>query len=695
MLFLFSASFFSQTLKLRELNSISFKGNEHIPAHQLKSVLFSTETPNPLSKFLFEISPSLGNPPVYFDSLLLAKDVKNLLNFYKSQGYFKTKIRYVIDTHPDYVNVVFVINERERSRFGKVIKKGYEKIPEKFRKEIYSEFTIDSTMYFSSELINKFKTVTLNVLQDNGYYASRFGKTKAVIDTNKNRVDVTFLLELGERYKIGKVGINLQETEYSYVDSSLIDEIINIRSGEWYNKTKISQAEVRLFRTDLFNSSMIQYGKIDSVNNRIPLDVRVSLKLRNDISPEIIANNEDNVFNLGFSLGYTRRNFFGGARKLNLQVSATIQDPIALFQNIGSIDSAFYGYTDIRLGVEQPFLFGKPIYTKLESYYTLQNRRDEYYSQIYGIRLLLDFALPRFVFFDGLTTFVRSENSTYHYKEDYVYNLFRNYVISTVPIDEQQQVLDSLENSDLSNYQSTGQNFFIGGDVVKNTTDDFRFPTKGYSLSLHLEDGNNLLALMKNIFSAPFNRPQYVKAIVNTVFYPDKLSTYSSAFGIKFKVGEIYLFSGSKDEIPLDERLYAGGSNSVRGWRNRELVPSNSTINIDASNPNDLEAILLQNFTPGGFSLIEGTFEYRKKLIGDFGGALFMDYGNTWLDFSDFRWDDIAVALGFGFRYYTSFFPIRFDFGFKFYDPRDRRSFFNKAVIPETFNFHLGIGEAF
>ncbi len=686
---------FPQTLRLRELKSINFEGNSNIPDHQLQSVIFSKESPGAISKFLFELSPSLGNPPVYFDSLLVEKDIKNLISYYKSEGFFKVKIKDKIKRTEETVELTFVISEGPRSRFGKINKIGFEKIPEPLKPQVDDVFKIDSTMYFSANIIREITSNVLSILQDNGFYSAQFAKTKALIDTTRNTVDVTFNLNLGERYKISEVSVEKNETEYSYVDENLIKEIVDIHKNEWFNKSKISEAEARLYRTDLFSSSMIQIGKIDSSQLAIPLKVKASVKPRNDIAPEIIANNEDNVFNFGFSLGYTRRNFLGGARKLNLQASATLQDPVSFFSNLGSIDSSFYGYGDLRLGIEQPFLFGKPIYTKLETYYTLQNRRNEYYSQIYGVRLTMDFSLPKYVFFNGLTAFVRAENSTYHYKEDYVYGLFENYINATLPPGEREDALDSLKNTDLSNFQSSGQNFYIGGDGVRNTTNDFRFPTKGYSLSLHLEDGNNLLALLKKLFNSDFERPQYAKTIVNFVYYLQKFSTYTSTLGFKIKVGAIHLFKGNREEIPLDERLYAGGSNSVRGWRNRELVPTNSRLNIDASKPTDLEAILLQNFTPGGFALLEGSLEYRKKLIGDFGGTVFADYGNTWLDFNDFRWDDIAVAIGFGLRYYTDFFPIRFDFGFKFYDPYDKRSFFKKSIFRETFNFHLGIGEAF
>jgi outer membrane protein insertion porin family len=210
-----------------------------------------------------------------------------------------------------------------------------------------------------------------------------------------------------------------------------------------------------------------------------------------------------------------------------------------------------------------------------------------------------------------------------------------------------------------------------------------------------LEDGNNLLKAVSSLFSSEFKRPRYIKAIANATYYPELLSTYRTTLGLRLKVGEIYLINGNYSDIPLDERLYAGGSNSVRGWRNRELVPVNSSVSLRTTNPNDLEAILLRNFSPGGFSLLEGSMEYRAKLFGNFGGVVFTDWGNTWIDFKYFRWDEIAVAGGFGIRYYTSFFPIRFDFGFKLYDPGYRKSFFKKRTLPETFTFHIGIGEAF
>ena len=46
-----------------------------------------------------------------------------------------------------------------------------------------------------------------------------------------------------------------------------------------------------------------------------------------------------------------------------------------------------------------------------------------------------------------------------------------------------------------------------------------------------------------------------------------------------------------------------------------------------------------------------------------------MDYGNVWETHSDFKIEQIAIAIGFGLRYNIFIGPVRVDFGFKLFDP--------------------------
>jgi outer membrane protein assembly factor BamA len=72
--------------------------------------------------------------------------------------------------------------------------------------------------------------------------------------------------------------------------------------------------------------------------------------------------------------------------------------------------------------------------------------------------------------------------------------------------------------------------------------------------------------------------------------------------------------------------------------------------------------------------------ELRFKILGSLKGALFADAGNIWNVLDDVvdekstfkNWSDlqeIALGSGIGLRYDLSFFVVRFDLGFKTYNP--------------------------
>lgn len=138
--------------------------------------------------------------------------------------------------------------------------------------------------------------------------------------------------------------------------------------------------------------------------------------------------------------------------------------------------------------------------------------------------------------------------------------------------------------------------------------------------------------------------------------------------------------------IPPNKTFYAGGSNSVRGWKPRDLVPVEKIEYQGLSTETDE--------IRGGTFWLEGSFELRQKLHQYFGYAVFVDYGNTWNGWRQMQVKNIAVAVGLGLRIYTPIAPFRLDFGTKFYDPADHRMIFKKNVW-DNFSLHFGIGEAF
>ncbi len=126
---------------------------------------------------------------------------------------------------------------------------------------------------------------------------------------------------------------------------------------------------------------------------------------------------------------------------------------------------------------------------------------------------------------------------------------------------------------------------------------------------------------------------------------------------------------GALADVPPEERFYAGGGQSVRGYAYQSL------------SPRDDDGIV------GGLSLLESSFELRGRITSSLGAVIFMDGGFAFpdrtpdLDERDYFW-----GAGLGFRYFTAVGPIRIDAGF----PLDRRE-----GIDDAWQFYISIGQAF
>jgi outer membrane protein insertion porin family len=314
------------------------------------------------------------------------------------------------------------------------------------------------------------------------------------------------------------------------------------------------------------------------------------------------------------------------------------------------------------------------------------------------VKLNFDFELPQSAYFTSLNIYFNIERSEYIYKQPYLASLLsqsyqRDSSFSIIKADS---VANNFVSKKLGGKLiSKSTNAVVGINVGTNKTNNLSFPTRGYTLSLLIEN-NTLPYWISRLSNFDFTSPLYFKTVLSTTTYLPVYNSNENAFGLKFRIGQIFTYSGDKADITLNQRLYAGGSNSVRGWSTRQLVPPSSLFSFTA-NPTqeDLEAVLARGAATGGFFLLEGSIETRNQLFGKIYSAVFIDYGNTWNSSEDFRIDQLAVAAGFGLRYYTDIAPFRVDFGFKIFDPNDRRNIFKKKFLTNILQIQLGIGEAF
>ena len=96
-------------------------------------------------------------------------------------------------------------------------------------------------------------------------------------------------------------------------------------------------------------------------------------------------------------------------------------------------------------------------------------------------------------------------------------------------------------------------------------------------------------------------------------------------------------------DLPADDRFYAGGGGSVRGFEYQSLSPRDAT-----------GAII------GGRSLGEVSVEARWRGSGSWGGVVFVDAGSAQIS-STPQFGDIGYAIGVGARYNLGFAPLRVD----------------------------------
>lgn len=111
---------------------------------------------------------------------------------------------------------------------------------------------------------------------------------------------------------------------------------------------------------------------------------------------------------------------------------------------------------------------------------------------------------------------------------------------------------------------------------------------------------------------------------------------------------------GESEEIPLNERFYAGGPTTIRGFGYQMAGPRD-----DAGNPSG-----------GRFKTIWNAIELRRSIYRVVGGTVFLDVGNVWSDIDAFKLNDIRSTIGIGLRVNSPLGIVRLDYGLKL----DRRS---------------------
>jgi outer membrane protein assembly factor BamA len=170
-----------------------------------------------------------------------------------------------------------------------------------------------------------------------------------------------------------------------------------------------------------------------------------------------------------------------------------------------------------------------------------------------------------------------------------------------------------------------------------DTRDDPINPTGGQVRFLDLELSAKALG----------SKSPYLKGFAQQFFYVPLPKRMVGVIGMRLGIGQT--FRQDRDALlPITERFFAGGANTLRGF------------GLDQASPKDP----LGN-PVGGNILTLLNLELRFPVVGKLGGVIFSDNGTVYRRLQVIKLLNWRYNVGFGVRYETPLGPLRVDWGFK------------------------------
>lgn len=228
--------------------------------------------------------------------------------------------------------------------------------------------------------------------------------------------------------------------------------------------------------------------------------------------------------------------------------------------------------------------------------------------------------------------------------------------------------VEAVEAADLSTFiparfrtNASGLTSLLSLTLNRDSRDNRIYASKGMFNSAKLEVSGDRLG-GDNDFYRITGRTQFYQPVVGKLVF--------KTFG---RVG--YIESLNTQVVPLFERFFLGGPNSLRGYTPQSIGPSEPVTNDQGNRV---------NFVFGGTKMLLFNLELEHPIYAPAGlfTVTFFDAGDTFGEAERIDLTDLRLDWGFGLRWISPMGPLRFEWGF----PIDRQ-----AGEPATvFNFTIG-----
>ena len=168
-----------------------------------------------------------------------------------------------------------------------------------------------------------------------------------------------------------------------------------------------------------------------------------------------------------------------------------------------------------------------------------------------------------------------------------------------------------------------------------DTRDDYYLPTTGWNNGISTEYAGGILG----------GDSAYIK-VEGTVSYYHRI--WRALIG-HIRTGAGYVTEGTGGRLPVYERFFLGGIDTIRGYKYGRVSP------IDPDTDERIGGEVM------AFMQSEGIF----PLVRDMGlhGVVFFDTGNVWEEFSSADFSDVRYSVGLGIRWLSPMGPLRIEWG--------------------------------
>ena len=558
----------------------------------------------------------------------LRRDLESIRSFYVKSGYFAATVdleSVAKDEKKNTVKIRILVNEGPQTTVRDLSFTEQSLIKEgDLRKGLH----LTEGKAFNDNILEIDRFTLFSKFFEHGYLASTV-VPKAVRDSIE--VDIEWQIDPNIPVKIDSIRVKGN----SKVREELVRRELVVERGQYFKLSKVVESKQNLYNTGYFNSVEIDPYGLDLENGDVNLDVLVRERKMGYIEAGFGVGNvhSNRVFG-----EWGQRNLLGRGYALNLK--------------------AEFGYRLFR-----------------DNKYDQENWDPKKQFEMYEGALIFPHVLGTW------NTFATSAN--YTYDATVVPALVRQTSVSlTIARKFTRQStmyfsysFENIKRERVEDEKESSRRRALDLSFRKDTRDFYFNPTRGTYVTLSTRLAGGFLGGDDDYYSIVPTLQEYRKV------------TRGSVFAYRLRFGYVEPFGNSTvSGVPIEARFFAGGANSVRGYRENAVGPTG----------NYGEPI-------GGNVLMLGNAEWRYPIpwLGqyNFGGVFFLDAGNVWVDIDDISGSEFKIfvdsedvdeldfkySVGFGVRYYTPVGPIRLDFGYpiKLYEGQ------------ESYRIHISLGQIF